>query len=146
MAFVLGLNAKLYRNTGSYAVPVWDLVTNVRDLRLNLEKGEADVTTRGGNGWEQVVATLKSATIEWGMLWDTGDTDFTVIRDSFLNDSTVEFLVLDGLVGTTGSQGLRAICMVNRFTRNENLREALTVDVAAKPTYSANAPSWFTVA
>jgi hypothetical protein len=146
MAFVLGLNAKLYRNTGNFGTPVWDLVTNVRDLRLNLEKGEADVTTRGGNGWEQVVATLKSATIEWGMLWDTADTDFTAIRDSFLNDTTVEFLVLDGLVATAGSQGLRAICMVNRFTRNENLREALTVDVAAKPTYDANAPSWFTVA
>jgi hypothetical protein len=146
MSFVLGLNAKLYRNSGTFAVPVWDLVTNVRDLRLNLEKGEADVTTRGGNGWEQVVATLKSATIEWGMLWDTGDTDFAAIRDSFLNDTTIEFLVLDGLVATTGSQGLRAICMVNRFTRNENLREALTVDVAAKPTYNTNAPSWFTVA
>jgi hypothetical protein len=144
MAFVLGLNAKLYRNTGTFGTPVWDLVTNVRDLRLNLEKGEADVTTRGGNGCEQIVATLKSATIEWGMLWDTGDTDFNAIRDSFLNDTTVEFLVLDGLVATPGSQGLRAICMVNRFTRNENLREALTVDVAAKPTYNANAPSWFT--
>jgi hypothetical protein len=35
--------------------------------------------------------------------------------------------------------------MVNRFTRNENLREALTVDVAAKPTYDANPPSWFIV-
>jgi hypothetical protein len=145
MAFVLGLNAKLYRNTGTYGTPDWELIGNVRDLRLNLEKGEADVTTRGGNGWEQVVA-LKSATIEWGMLWDTADTNFTAIRTSFLSDTTIEFLVLDGAVETTGSQGLRAICMVNRFTRNENLREALTVDVAAKPTYDANAPSWFTVA
>src|SRR6187431_2263177 len=98
MAFVLGLNAKLYRNTGTFGTPVWDLISNVRDLRLNLEKGEADVTTRGGNGWEQVVATLKSATIEWGMLWDTADTDFTAIRTSFLSDTTIEFLVLDGPV------------------------------------------------
>jgi hypothetical protein len=27
-------------------------MTNVKDLSLNVETGEADVTTRGNNGWE----------------------------------------------------------------------------------------------
>jgi len=145
MAFVLGLNAKLYRNVGSYGSPSWTLVNNVKDLRLTLEKSEADVTTRGGNGWEQTVAALKSATIEFGMVWDTTDANFTAFKTSFLNDAVIDLLVLDGLVGTVGSQGLRADCMVPRFTRQENLREALSVDVSAKPTYSANAPIWYTV-
>ncbi len=144
MSFVLGKDAKLYRNSGSYGSPTWTLISNVRDLGLGLEKGEADVTTRAGNGWEQVVAALKSASIEWGMVWDTADANFTAIRNSFLNDTVIEFLVLDGAVATTGSQGLRAECMVQRFRRNENLREAVVVDVSAKPTYSTNAPSWWT--
>lgn len=145
MAFVLGLNAKLYRNTGTWAAPSFSLIGNVRDLRLNLEKGEADVTTRAAAGWELVVATLKTAALEFGMVWDTADAAFTAIRNSFLNDTTIELLALDGSSATTGSQGLRADMMVSGFTRNENLREALTADVRVKPTYSVNAPTWYTV-
>ena len=51
MGIKLGLDAKLYRNTSVYATPTWDEITNIRDLTLNLEAGEADVTTRGNNGW-----------------------------------------------------------------------------------------------
>jgi len=145
MALVLGLNAKLYRNTGTYGSPTWDLVGNVKDLTLNLESAEADVTTRANNGWRATVPTLNDASIEFEMVWDTGDADFTAIKDAYINKTTIEFLVLDGLVATTGSQGLRATCSIASFTRNEELEEALSVSVSAKPTYAANAPSWHTV-
>ena len=59
MAVKLGLDAKLFRNTGTFATPTWNEITNVRDVTLNLEAGEADVTTRGNNGWRATVATLK---------------------------------------------------------------------------------------
>ena len=45
MPIKLGLDAKLYHNTGSYGAPVWSEISNVRDLTLSLEDGEADVTT-----------------------------------------------------------------------------------------------------
>jgi TP901-1 family phage major tail protein len=145
MAVKLGLDAKLYRNTGTYATPVWDEITNVRDVTLNLEAGEADVTTRGNNGWRATVATLKDGSIEFEMVWDSADTDFTAIRDAFLNKTAVEMAVLDGDVLITGSQGLRASFMVTSFSRNEPLEEAITVSVTMKPTYSANPPEWMTV-
>jgi predicted secreted protein len=59
MAHVLSQNAKFYRNTGTYAVPVWDLVGNVKDLTLSLEKDETDVTTRSSGGWKEFVEGLK---------------------------------------------------------------------------------------
>ena len=71
------------------------------------------------------------------------------VRDAFLNNSTVEFAVMDGLItgaGSSGSQGLRATFRIASFSRNEALEEAITVSVTAKPTYSANPPSWMTVA
>ena len=145
MAVKLGLDAKLYRNTGTYATPVWDEITNVRDVTLNLESGEADVTTRGNAGWRATVATLKDGSIEFEMVWDSDDTDFTAIRDAFLNKTAVELAVLDGDVVTTGSQGLRASFMVTSFSRNEPLEEAITVSVTMKPTYSANPPEWMTI-
>lgn len=146
MSIKLGMDAKLYRNTGTFASPTWNIIPNVKDLTLNLETGEADVTTRGNNGWRATVATLKDASIEFEMVWDTEDDDFTALRNAFLNNTAIELAVLDGLVATSGSQGLRATCMVTSFTRNEPLEEAITVNVTVKPTYSANAPSWMTVA
>ena len=129
----------------TYATPTWDEITNVRDLTLNLEAGEADVTTRGNDGWRATVATLKDGSIEFEMVWDSDDTDFTAIRDAFLNKTAVELAVLDGDVVTTGSQGLRASFMVTSFSRNEPLEEAITVSVTMKPTYSANPPEWMTI-
>ena len=145
MAHVLSQDAKFYRNTGTYASPTWDLIGNVKDLTLSLEKDETDVTTRASGGWKEFVDGMKDATIEFGMLWDTGDADFTAIKDAFTGNTAIEVLVLDGLVATAGSQGLRVTCMVKSFTRNENLGEALMVDVSLRPVKNANAaPAWYT--
>jgi hypothetical protein len=141
----LGLDAKLYRNTGTFASPTWNEVINVKDLTLNLEAGEADVTTRGNNGWRATVATLKDGSIEFEMVWDTEDLDFAAIRDTFLNRGAMEFAVMDGGIADSGSQGLRATCMVTNFSRNESLEEAITVSVTVKPTYSVNAPIWMVI-
>jgi hypothetical protein len=79
------------------------------------------VTTRGNAGWRATVATLKDGSIEFEMVWDTADDDFGAIRDTFLNRASMEFAVMDGDITVTGSQGLRATCMVTNFSRNEAL-------------------------
>jgi len=143
---ILGVNAKLYRNTATWASPSWDEITNVRDLTLNCEKGEADVTVRGGNGWRQTVGTLKDGSLEFSMVWDNSDADFTAIKNAFFNDTSIELLALDGSATPASGvtvQGLHADFAVTNFTRNEGLEEALTVDVTLKPTYSSNAPEWY---
>jgi len=140
MAFKLGLSAKLYRDTGS----AWDEVTNVKDLTLSLEKGEADVSTRGNNGWKASIAALKDASVEFNMVYDLADTDMTAIRDAFLNNTVVRFMILDGAldVAAAGSQGLRASFMVTSFKLPQNLEEAQMAEVVMKPTYAAVAPAW----
>ena len=145
MSVKLGMDAKLFRNTGTYETPLWTEVTNVRDVTLNLEAGEADVTTRGNAGWRANVATLRDASLEFEMVWDAEDDDFTAIRTAFLTNGSVEFAVMDGDVATAGSQGLRALMSITNFSRSEPLEEAITVSVTAKPTYSANPPEWMAV-
>lgn len=146
MGVKLGLDAKLYRNAGSYESPDWKEIANVRDVTLNLEAGEADVTTRANAGWRANVGTLKDASLEFEMVWDSEDENFTAIRQAFLSGSAVEFAVMDGDIDTSSSQGLRATMSVTNFSRNEPLEEAITVSVSAKPTYAANPPSWMVVA
>ncbi len=142
MAIRLGLDAKLYRNTGTIGSSLWTVVDNVRDVTLNLETGEADVTTRGNDGWRATIGTLKDASIEFEMVWDTEDGNFTAFKDAFFLGQPIELLVADGPIGAAGAQGLRAVCRIITFTRSEALEEAITVSVTAKPTYSTSPPEW----
>jgi predicted secreted protein len=144
MAVKLGKDAKLYRAPSLAGSPTWTEVPNVRDLTLNLETGEADVTTRGNGGWRATVATLKDASIEFEMVWDTADANFTAIRNAFISNASLAVAVADGELEVETTQGFAANVMVTNFTRNESLEEAITVSVSMKPTYSTNAPAWFT--
>jgi predicted secreted protein len=155
MAHKLSENAKLYRNTGTNASPTWNEIANVKDLTLSLDKGETDVTTRASNGFQEYVDGMIDATIDFSMLYDPADQDFTALEDAFFAKSAVEFAVMDGIItgaGSTGNQGLRAFCMVKSFTLNENLGEAIMVDVSLRPCKNAGgvsgahvAPSWYVV-
>lgn len=146
MAIKLGMNAKLYYKTsGVGGSGDWTELTNVKDVTLNLEKGEADVTTRGNSGWRATVGTLKEGSLEFEMIWDTEDAGFTAIKESYFNNTPIGFAAMDGDIETTGSQGLQADFAITNFSRSEPLEEAVTVSVTAKPTYSSTAPQWVTV-
>lgn len=145
MGYKLGLDCKLYRNTGTWASPTWVEVGNARDVTVNLEKGEADLTTRANDGWRATVGTLKDASLDLEMVWDPGDAGFAAVRDAFLNGTVLDMVALDGDIATSGSQGLRAEFSILSFSRNEPLEEGVTVNVTAKPAYSENAPEWMTV-
>lgn len=154
MGFALGLDAKIYRlTTGSRAAwPATEApanlseITNVRDVTVNMTKAEADATTRGSGGWKQTVATLKDASIEFEMVWDTADTHFTAIQESFTSqNSPIALAILDGVSTTADTQGLWADFMVTGFEKTEPLEGVQMVKVTVKPTYSAVAPEWVTV-
>ena len=143
MSVKLGMDAKLYFcAAGIGGSPVWTLLGNVKNVTLSLQKGEADVTTRANNGWKATAATLKEGSIEFEMVWDPSDAGFTAIKDAYFNNTIIGMAVIDGVITTTGSQGLWADCMITDFSREEPLEDAISVKVTAKPTYSANPPLW----
>ncbi len=139
MAIKLGMEAKLlYLVGGQGGAGTWTAMDNVRDVTLSLEAGEADVTTRANAGWRATVATLKEASVEWEMVWDTADAGFTAVKNAFFNNDLIGLQILDEADG----QGLQADFSITNFSRNEALEEAITVSVTAKVTYSDTAPSW----
>ena len=144
MSIRLGMEAKLYYDPAGVGGSSWSELANVKDLTLNLETGEADVTTRGNQGWRATVATLKDGSIEFEMVWDTADAGFTAIKDAYFNNALIGFAIMDGDIAVAGSQGLHADFSITNFSRNEPLEEAVTVSVTAKPTYSTVAPAWVT--
>ncbi len=139
MAIKLGLTCKLMRGAaGSQATTE---MTNVKDVTLNLETGEADVTTRAAKGWRVNAATLKEGSLEFGMNYDTDDEDCKEIMNAFLNGTALSFFVTDG----EGS-GLDADFVITAFNIEQPLEEAVSVSVTAKPTMSTpdRAPTWVT--
>lgn len=142
MAIRLGMEAVLnYKTGGQDGTGSWVELANVRDVTLSLEAGEADVTTRANSGWRAVVATLKEASVEFEMVWDTADAGFGAVKDAYLNNAPIGMQILDGSSSGAG-EGLQADFMITSFSRSESLEEAITVSVTAKVTYSDTPPSW----
>ena len=137
MAIKLGLDAKLFRGTAGTQGTIE--VTNVKDVSLSLESGEADVTTRKAKGWKLSVATLKEASLEITILYDTEDEDFIAFKEAYFSNTPLSLFVTDG---DTTAHGLDADFSVTGFTVDQPLEEAVTVKVTAKPTASDRAPVW----
>jgi len=139
VAIKLGMEATLnYMVGGQDAGGSWVELANTKDVTLSLEAGEADVTTRANDGWRAIVATLKEASVEFEMVWDTADAGFSAIKDAYLANDIIGFQILDGDSG----EGLQGDFMITSFSRSEALEEAIMVSVTAKITYSATPPSW----
>ncbi len=137
MAIKLGLDAKLFRGTAGTQGTIE--VTNVKDVSLSLESGEADVTTRKAKGWKLSVATLKEASLEITILYDTEDEDFLAFKTAYFTNTPLSLFVTDG---DTTAHGLDADFSVTGFTVDQPLEEAVTVKITAKPTASDRAPVW----
>ena len=135
MAYKLGLDAKIFHGTAGTKASTE--MKNVTDVTLNLETGEADITTRAAEGWRITAATLKDASLEFEMVWDTSDEGFRALKNAYFNNSAIALFASDG-----EGNGLDADFVVTSFSRQEPLEEALTVYVTCKPTLVTRAPIW----
>lgn len=143
MAVRIGLDQYAYVNTGSEEVPTWTLVPKAKDVTLGLEAADIDASDRSSN-WRGHLTGHLDATIDMEMNYDPADDAYQALLTVFTARGYIEVLILDGPVGTAGSQGLRAYCTVPNFSRNEPLEDAVTISVSFKPAYDAT-PTWHVV-
>ena len=130
--FILGKDAKIYQGTAGAELTAMAEMSNVRDVTLNLEAGEADITTRANSGWRATAPTLRECTCEFEMVWKPGDSGFDAVKSAFLGGTTLELAVLDQAKTASGAQGPKGSFSITSFSRNEALEEAITVSVTAK--------------
>ncbi len=135
MGYKLGLDAQLF--IGDAGATASTEMKNCKDVTHNLETGEADITTRAAEGWRITAATLKDASLEFEMVWDTEDTGFNKIQNAYFSNGAIALFASDG-----EGNGLDADFVVTSFSRSEPLEEALTVSVTCKPTLVDRAPAW----
>ena len=124
--FILGMNAKIYY--GAAGATAATELTNVKDVTLSLEAGEADVTTRANQGWRATAPTLRECTAEFEMQWKPSDAGFQAVKDAYLSSGLISLLVLSEENG----EGPDGDFSITSFTRSEPLEEAQAVSVTAK--------------
>lgn len=140
----LGKNATISRNTGTYGSPTWVEITNVGDLELTGDKIAEEVTVRGDGGFVLEAGTLKQVGVAFDMRHDPADDCWTALHASFLSNTSIEILVLNGPSATAGSQGFRMTVECFKFAKKQGLKGAQRDDVELRPTVSANPPAWYT--
>lgn len=127
MAYKLGLDCTLTVDSVE--------IVNAKDVTLNIEAGDADVTTRAANGWRMHMPTLMDASIEFELL--TGGADGTKLASLFNSGETVDLVISGGNVSFT------AKVVVTNFAGSQPLEDAESVSVTIRPapvTDSADAP------
>lgn len=130
--FILGMNAKIYQGAAGAELTALTEMANVKDVTLNLEANEADVTSRANGGWRATAPTLRECTAEFEMLWKPGDAGFTAVKNAFLTAGTIRLAVLTGARDAPKSEGPVGDFSITNFSRNEPLEEAVGVSVTAK--------------
>jgi len=140
----LGKDAQiLYQTDGIGGSGGWSVLDNCTDVSFDMSQEEADVTTRGSNGWKANVGTLKAGKISFTMIWDTTDTSFNDMSTAFLTNLVYGFCVLDR-ADAAGAVGLAADMVVLNFSREEPLTGPITATVELSVTYSGDSPEWVT--
>jgi len=142
----LGMNCVLFFKVGGIAGGgAWLAANNVRDATLNMEANETDVTTRGNAGWEATAPTLRKASVDTELIWAPAEPFFTALKNAFMAVSAAERVIgIRAMSAASDGEGLQADMAVSKFSRSEDLEDAVKVSVTLKPTYSATPPTWIT--
>jgi hypothetical protein len=131
-------------NSGSFGTPNW-VVVNARDVDIDISFGEGDVSNRGSK-LELKEPALQVRALEFDMVADETDTNFTAIRAAAMARTAVEMAAANGPIGTSGTSasGGTAGVVMSRCTykvfgvkRGEPLNGAVTVKFSLKPSKQA---------
>lgn len=144
MAVYVGLDAKLYRNTGTYASPVWNEIELAREVNVDFEKTKVEATARNSR-WRRHASGLKQAPLTFQVIDDPADPDYTTLRNAWLNDTIVDLAVANGPITTTGTEYFRADFHIFGLRRGQPLEEMGTLEYSADLAYSNNNPVFVTV-
>ena len=143
----LGKDAKVYRNTGTWAAPVWSEVSVLSNVSNNVEKNQATYQRRSDD-WIKTRGTGKDATVEIELPHASSDANIRALRRSLLADEPVELLIMSKTRTTAGAEGLRATFECVTKNRAEPIDGILMDSFTLKVTDNSgdNDPQWYVCA
>jgi hypothetical protein len=142
---ITGLECQLGLNTGTWAAPIWSILTNVKDLTNPLNHAEIDTSSRASGGYRTSIPGFKEGEISWAMNYINGDTDFAAIQSAWENKTTVELFAANGVIATVGTEGFHSDCFIIGFELSQPLEGPVEVAVTAKAAITENVPEWLVI-
>ncbi len=146
-----GRRWRVYRNTGTYAVPVWTAVTERKDIGLPMTKDEIE-SLRDGAEFKEYLKGYKDLSFETEIKYTRANANHVALRTDFMadDDSYFDLLVLDGASDDSGAQGMRLIVALFDFSHTGPLTDETLVSLVFKPTYAEDTGTpivseWYTV-
>lgn len=132
------LDLLVYRNTGSFGVPVWVRMANIKDLSGPDSKTEGDASIRG-SFIAMKEPTLQEVSFEFDVVHDPLDPDFLALETAYEGNLPMELAMADGVIVTTGTRYRRYTVKVFDWSRGENLADVATRHATLKPCFTTNA-------
>lgn len=127
MQLKLGFEAKMYIGPAG-STPTTE-AKNIKDLTINLESAEVDVSSRASGKFKIYLPGLVDAGLEFKMNVDEDDTTLTTIRTAWLARTPIAAKVELG-----DGMAFDADFIITNFNNEQPLEEALTYSVTMKPT------------
>lgn len=139
--WVIGLECKVFRNSGTYGTPVWDECVNVRDVSPTDEKSKVDFSRRASK-FKQYRAGMRDIALDIVFVYKRADTDWQAFMDAYNNGTIIDIWAADGVVDATNTQGPRFEAEVIKAPRTEGLEDGMLYTFSVVPAASGNAPEW----
>ena len=135
--YAFGANAKLYYAAAG-ANPDGSLeLSEITDVRATFEKEDVNVTTRASAGWAASAGWLKSCTMEFKILLQTGAEDgaagFLAVETAYKTlGGQIALGAYTGDIATEGMEGIVGDFAITSFSRDEAVEGVIFYGVTAK--------------
>jgi hypothetical protein len=146
-----GHRMKLYRNTGTVAIPVWAEVGQIGDVSISdLTRLLAQLKRRASNFTVNLASILDSVGVEFRLHFGLGATEYTAIRTAFFAGTTAQWAIMSGDITVVGEEGLVMPAIVEQFPWDQALESVSGHDVRLASGYMVDAgsdvdPEWMVV-
>jgi len=133
---VVGHKMKLYRNTGTVAVPVWQEVCEIGDVSVpDLAMGLAELKRRCNDFTKNLATLMQSISVEFRMIHGLGGAIFTALVGNFFAGTIEQWAVYNGDIATAGNEGLLLPALIEQFPWDQPLEEVSGHDVRLAVAY-----------
>ena len=140
----LGINAVLYRNTGSFGSPVWAACQLIGNCTVSPKWDKGDASVRG-NRLKRAAKTQMEITVTPKMRVDYNDTGFAAFWGAANADTVLNVLVLDGPLTTEGAFGYWLDVQVFANIENQDMSVVEYMEFELYPYPTANQQSYVTI-
>lgn len=148
MSVLIGIDARLAVNTGSWATPTWEEVPAARDISFPMTQDEYEASGRGDSWKQYLLDPRKDVELTVNFDWDAEDTQLVALRDAWLAGDRVELGIFDGATDVSGTEYFHAEFVIRDWNRDTPMEGKQTGSFVARiaPIATGQEPEIATVA